>query len=65
MKKTKILAFLSALGLLVQANGGVVGAMETNDKKVKTKAKTYKISQPSFSERHPNITKAFYFIFTL
>ena len=63
MKKIKILAFLSALGLLVQANSGIIGAMETNDKKVKTK--TYKNSQISFSERHPSITKAFYFIVTM
>ena len=31
MKKIKMLALLSALGILVQANSGIVGAMETND----------------------------------
>jgi len=63
MKKTKILAFLSAFGLLVQANSGIIGAVENKEKKLKIK--NYKNSQISFSERHPNITKAFYFIVTM
>lgn len=63
MKKTKILAFLSAFGLLVQANSGIIGAVENKEKKLKIK--NYKNSQISFSERHPSITKAFYFIVTM
>ncbi len=42
MKKTKILAFLSAFGLLVQANSGIVGAVENKEKKLKIK--NYKTS---------------------